>query len=275
MDFIIVNGEIVKKSETGFTSFFWDEPFIVSRKLWFGFGGIPLFHENIVNFKLELSTLSISIPDLLNDEFELFRLTKRMLNKNRFFRSGIITCQVFDSQLETGFVISTLAFPDFSFPISNQGLILNFSEFNKYSVNPLNRFSFFNLAQWKFAETRNQETSFNNSIFLNENGVLCDCISANLFMIKGKVLYTPSVETGCYVDSLRNHVISVAAKVNLKVIESDELKREDLLQMNEIFLASEEHGIEWVLGVENKRYVHNFSVKIHEILNDHLKKMIK
>jgi branched-chain amino acid aminotransferase len=275
MDYVILNGEIVKQHETGFTSFFWDEPFVITQKLWFGFGGIPLFHENLENIKLVLNTLNIDIPGLLNDERELFRIIKRMLNKNRFFRSGIITCRIFIGSTETNTIISSFAFPGFDFPISKPGLIINFSEFEKYMGNPLNQFAFFNDPHWKFAEARLQGTTFNNSIFLNEKGFVCDCISANIFIIKGKVLYTPSVKTGCYTDSLRNQILEIARNLNIKVLESDEIAKEDIIQMSEIFLASEENGIQWVLGIGTKRFVHLYSEKIHELLNENLKKMIK
>lgn len=275
MDFIIINGDIIKKQETGFTSFFWDEPFVITQKLWFGFGGIPLFHENIETLKTTLKTLNAKIPILLNNERELFRITKRMLNKNRYYRSGIITFQLYIGRNETNTTIGSLAFTEFDFPFSKQGLIINFSEFEKYSVNPLNQFAFFNTSFWKFAEARNFETAFDNSIFINEKGVVCDCISTNIFMIKGRQLYTPSIETGCYTDVLRSYIIEIASKLNLKVSESDSIKKDDIFQMNEIFLASEEYGIQWVIGVENKRFVHNYSAKIHELLNEYLKKREK
>ena len=275
MDFIIINGEIVKKSETGFIPFFWDEPFVITQKIWFGFGGIPLFQENIDNIKLTLKTLNSDIPELFNDERELFRITKRMLNKNMFYRSGIITFNIYIGKTGINTIISSFAFPGFDFPLSKQGLIINFSEFEKYSGNPLNQFAFANQTQWKFAESRILGTPFNNSVFLNEKGVVCDCIAANIFMIKGKVIYTPAIETGCFTDSLRNLVLELAPETNLKVLESDEISKEDVIQMNEIFLASEVHGIQWVLGVGNKRYVHLYSEKIHELLNENLKKKVK
>ncbi|HRX10398.1 MAG TPA: aminotransferase class IV [Draconibacterium sp.] len=274
MDFIIINGEIVKKQETGFKSFFWDEPFIITQKIWFGFGGIPLFHENIQNIKAALIKLNSEIPDLLNDEPELFRITKRMLNKNRFFRSGIITIQVFIGQVKSNLIVSSFAFPEFDFPLSKQGLLINFSEFEKYSLNPLNQFTFFNAPFWKFAKAKNQETVFNNSIFLNEKEAVCNCISSNIFVIKGSVLYTPSVETGCYIDTLRFIVLETAKKLNLKVEESDCIEKSEVFQMDEIFLAGEEQGIQMVLGVENKRFVQYYSRSIHEKLNEYLKKKV-
>lgn len=274
MDFIIINGEIIKKQETGFKSFFWDEPFIITQKIWFGFGGIPLFHENIQNIKAALIKLNSEIPDLLNDEPELFRITKRMLNKNRFFRSGIITIQVFIGQVKSNLIVSSFAFPEFDFPLSKQGLLINFSECEKYSLNPLNQFTFFNAPFWKFAKAKNQETVFNNSIFLNEKEAVCNCISSNIFVIKGSVLYTPSVETGCYIDSLRSIVLETSKKLNLKVEESDCIGKSEVFQMDEIFLAGEEHGIQMVLGVENKRFVQYYSRSIHEKLNEYLKKKV-
>ena len=275
MDFIIINGEILKKPETGYLPFLWDESFVITQKFWFGFGGIPLFQENLKNIVLTLNTLNADIPDLLKNEHEMFRITKRILNKNKFYRSGIISCQVFIGRTETNTIISSLAFPEFDFPISKQGLIINFSEFEKYRGNPLNQFAFSNAANWNFAIARNRDTTFHNSIFVNERGIVCDCISANIFLIKGKTLYTPQTDTGCFTDSIRSHIINIAPKANLKVIESDSLKKEDIFKMNEIFLASEENGIQWVLGVGNKRFVHRYSIKIHEYLNDYLKNLVQ
>jgi branched-chain amino acid aminotransferase len=211
----------------------------------------------------------------LNDERELFRITKRMLNKNRYFRSGIITFQLYAGKNVTNSIIRSFAFPEFDFPFSKQGLIINFSEFEKYSVNPLNQFAFFNASFWKFTRARNFETAFDNSIFINEKGVVCDCISANIFMVKGRQLYTPSIETGCYTDVLRSHILKIATKVGLKVSKTDSIQKDDIFQMNEIFLASEENGVQWIIGVENKRFVHNYSAKIHELLNEHLKEKVK
>lgn len=275
MDFIIVNGEILKKTEIEILPFFWDEPFIITHKFWFGYGGIPLFSENLKKIILTLNSLNAEIPELLKNEHELFRIIKRMLNKSRFFRSGIITFKAFISRSQTNTIISSLAFPEFDFPISSQGLIINFSEFEKYSGNPLNHFAFSNTSDWKFAEARIIGTGFNNSIFVNEGENICECISANIFLVKGKTLYTPSTETGCYTDSIRSHILKVASQANLKVSESDSIKKDEVFQMNEIFIASEEKGIQWVLGVGNKRYVHHYSVKIHEHLNDYLKNLIK
>jgi branched-subunit amino acid aminotransferase/4-amino-4-deoxychorismate lyase len=275
MDFIVVNGEIIKKKELKTLPFFLEEPFIITRKIWFGFGGIPLFAANLENLDQVLQILNIETPELLQNRHELFRLSKRMLNKNKFYRSGIITLQVLSGQTETNTVISSFAFPEFDFPFSKTGILMNFSEFEKYSASPLNQYEFYNLPNWKFAEARIQNTAFQNSILVNEKENVCECIAANIFMIKGNTLLTPGTETGCYTDSIRNHILEVAPEAGLKVQESATIKSTEVVKMSEIFIASEADGIRWVMGIGNKRFVHRFAAKIHQLLNKRLEQLIR
>ena len=275
MDFVIVNGEIVRKQELESTPDYIEDPFILNQKFWFGYGGIPLFYENLRKLTEWFYTLEIEIPSLLQNEHELFRITKRMLNKNKFYRSGIVSFDMIIGKNDLHTVISSSANTEFDFPLSKSGLLLNFSEFEKYSGNPLNQYAFYNLPLWKFISARNKYTSFHNSVISNESSKVCECAGANIFMVKGNTLLTPHVETGCYTDSIRNHILGIASDVGLKTEESKNIKKEDLLKMSEIFLASEEYGIQWVLGLEKKRFVHRFSSKIHEQINLHFKGLSK
>ena len=56
----------------------------------------------------------------------------------------------------------------------------------------------------------------------------------------------------------------------MKVVEADDLEPKHLLQMDEIFFASETKGIQWVLGFENRRYVHQVTDRIYAALNKFL-----
>ncbi len=94
MKYVIVNGEILKKEETNVTSFFWNDPLVLAEKIWFGFGGIPLFEEKTEQIIQQLQNLGANIPDLFLNQREFFRRIKRMLNKNRFYRTGLINIQI-------------------------------------------------------------------------------------------------------------------------------------------------------------------------------------
>jgi len=271
MEFIIVNGEIVEKEEANLTSFFWHVSIPLSQKMWYGFGGIPLFSENLNSIIQQLELFGTKLPEVLLHERELFRITKRMLNKNKFYRSGIILFQFYISKTEINYVIKSSAFSGFDFPISEKGILVHFSDFKNNSQNPLQKFSFSNHATWSIEEAKNEKIGMKNSIFLNEHGKVCNGIASNIFMIKDNVLFTPALKTGCYFDNLTPFIIESAKRNKIKVFETDDVGKEILLEMTEIFLASEARGIEWILGINKKRFVHRHSLDIHKKLNKILK----
>lgn len=271
MDFLIINGEVVSKNEANLTNFLWNEPFIIAQKVWFGFGGIPHFQENLDSIKEQLKTLNLPLPKLCKNKRELFRLTKRMLNKNKFYRSGLVNYQFFISDKNINYLITSEAFETFDFPFGEQGLLVNFSTVRKNSTFKLGRFKYHNNNLWNAAKAEIQNLKLGDSILLNENENVCEGIASNLFLIKDGVLITPSLETGCYEDLLRSVVLSVAKDLNLKSIEVPEIAKEHILEMDEVFFASEEHGIQWVLGVDKKRFVHEYSERVYIKLNDYLK----
>ena len=239
--------------------------------MWYGYGGIPLFSENIELLINQIDLLNIPCPALLKNNRELFRIIKRMLNKNKFYRSGFIHFQLFWNKKDFNIIISSEAFKTFDFPIAEKGILVNYSELKKQSKNTLNRFSFYNETFWNVASAQIGETSFQNSILFNENNFVCECISSNIYFISDNELLTPAIETGCYEDTLRKTILELAGQLNLRIVETATLKKEDVFKMNELFITGEESGIQWILGVENKRFIHHYSEIIHEKLNDFLK----
>lgn len=273
MDSLIADGEILKSTE--YVPFRYENSVVLIQKIWFGHGGIPLFSENIATVKQQLGILNSPVPLLFNNEKELFRITKRLLNRMRYFRSGIITLNVFAGESVTNFHITAEASEAFIFPVSKQGNMLGFAEQVKFSKNRLSQFAFYNLPLWKTTVAEIGNSTCKNVVFLNENGFVTDCIEANIFGVKRGTLITPSIETGCYTDILRSHVIGVAENLSLKIVESATLRKEELLQMDEIFIASEAGGIEWVMGIGNKRFVHAVSDAVQVRLNERLKELVK
>ena len=274
MEFIIINSEIIQKEDVNLTRLLWDEPFVLSQKVWFGFGGIPLFDKNIDFLCEQLKVFNIEIPDFLENKRELFRISKRILNKNKFFRSGLINIQLFILDTKIDYVISSIGYSDFEFPFSNNGILVNFSEMKRRSINDLNRYLFYNKTNWQIKLSQLRDSTYQNSILINEKGMISEGIAANIFMIKENVLITPSLDSGCFEDTTRDIILETAQQLQLKTVELPNIKKEHILEMDEIFFASEETGIKWILGVDNKRFVHNYSSKIDRKINLILKKKV-
>lgn len=274
MDFVMVNGEIVRAGEANLTPLVWDNPHLIHRKIWFGFGGIPLWDENLLLLADELEILGAEIPDLFKNKRELFRITKRMLNKNKFFRSGYISFHLFIKNNKTDFAATCEALTEFDFPFSEQGLLLHFAGLKKESRNQYVQFAIFSELYWKAENKITNESRYHRSIFLTNEDKISDAGSSNIFLISGNSLITPSLETGCYNDLLRSIILEISEELKFNIIESDRITREDVLKTGELFLAGERNGLQWVMGVENKRYVRQQSVQIYHRLNAFLKEKV-
>jgi len=274
MDFLIVNGDIIPEKEANLTPFLSDEPYVISQKIWYGFGGIPLFSENVQSLINQLKALYIEIPEFLKNKRELFRVTKRMLNKNRFYKSGLLNVQLFICNDKMKYKIMAEPFNIQTFPFKKQGLLINVSNIRKDSSNSLYQYPFYNESNWRIAESRLKGLNFQNSVLLNENNMVCEGIRSNIFMIKDNVLVTPAMESGCFEDTLRKPVLEVANELRMKSMELSNIKKEFLFEMNEVFFVSESKGIELILGINNRRFVHLQSDNIYKKLNEYLKRKV-
>jgi branched-chain amino acid aminotransferase len=271
MEFLIANGKVAGKDEINLNHILTESTFRLSQKVWYGYGGIPLFAENLEQIKNQAEALHLPFPKEFENRRELFRIAKRMLNKNKFYRSGYIHLQTFwkENQIQT--LITANAFEQFSFLHNQAGLLVTFSVQKKHTQNTCNRFPFFNEPIWESGMGEIRQTPFQQVIFLNEKKTICEGARANIFLIKGNELFTPALSSGCYEDVLRPVILETVKQSGFKVSESDTIEKPMLYEMDEIFFASEASGIQWVLGIENKRYLHFYSKEIKEKIDDFLK----
>ena len=267
MRFIIVDGKIIEKKEVVLTEEITNNRFTLSQKMWYGYGGIPLFTENIELLKQQAAVLKTPFPSEFGDNRELFRLIKRMLNKNRFYRSGHIHLQIFYGNDSIHTLVSCTTFTGFTFPFSEEGLLGAFSTQKKFTQNAMNRLPFFNERLWQGALAEIQGTPFKQSIILNDRDSAWECAFCSLFIVSQNELITPSHLSGCHENALRRFVIEAAVNLGLKPNEAAFISPDEILEADEIFCASEEFGIQWILGVEQQRFIHYYSEKIAEELD--------
>ena len=274
MEFVIVNGVVCKKKDALDGSFLWNQPLAVTQDVWFGYGGIPLLNENLLSLSGQLASLGKKLPPLFKNQRELFRLCKRMLNKNKYFRSGHLRFQVFVSDDKTAWLVEAIPYETLEFPFRENGQLAEISSINKLSSNLLNEFRCHNRMLWEAAKVKAGTTAI-LPVFLNEKGMVCEAGEANIFLMKKGVLITPSLESGCYRDVMRQIVIDQASATKIPVIESAEIDAKMLLAADEIFQVSESRGVEWILGIDNKRFVRNYASLLHEKVDDYLRDKAK
>ncbi|WP_321345726.1 aminotransferase class IV [uncultured Draconibacterium sp.] len=275
MAYVLANNEILKDREANLTPFLLNTPEVFKHSIWFGFGGIPLLNENVDIIAQELKLLRHDIPELLKNRRELFRLLKRMLNKNRYYRTGLITFQFFTSEDKIDYLVTCKAFRGVDFPINGQGLHLHIADIKLFSHSLSLNSRFIKTPVWKQVKAACKKNKNATVVILNEKEMVCEGIAANLFAVKENVLFTPAIETGCYTDVLRQEIIRLAKQLKRKVLETDNLELKHLKNMDEVFFVSEVQGIQWVLGFENRRYVHELTDQIYAALNKFLETKVE
>ena len=93
-----------------------------------------------------------------------------------------------------------------------------------------------------------QSSGFNESIFFNEQGFLCEGCTSNIFIIKDKKIYTPSIECGLLPGIVRQWIVK-----NFDVIEA-KITKDELLNSDEVFLTNSLVGVIKVTNIENKLF---------------------
>jgi branched-subunit amino acid aminotransferase/4-amino-4-deoxychorismate lyase len=98
---------------------------------------------------------------------------------------------------------------------------------------------------------RARRSGFQQSIFLNTAGQLCEAATANLFLVKNGKLLTPPLRSGCLPGITRALVIELAESLQIPCDECDLFPR-DLRLADEIFLTSSIHGVTAISRLEDR-----------------------
>ena len=267
--FYIKNGKIAdfeKNSEYALP--FLSKTFEISEEIWFCFNELPLFQKHISSLQEQINLLQLPKHAFINDSKELLRVSKRLINKNKAFKSGVLNYLFFWNNGKTDVYITCQPNEAGHFPLIQKAILCTYAEKEKYSKNPWGSFRFKNEPTWNTLQWKIENSRFQNMVITNENNVITECIKSNVFFIKKDTLFTPSKNTGCYIDHIRELILDAAKNQNLRVEEKSDLSQENILEMEEAFLASETLFMEKIIGINDKRFIHNKTVLINTHLNN-------
>ena len=78
---------------------------------------------------------------------------------------------------------------------------------------------------------------FDDALLVNERGLLAECTSANVFLVRGGKIYTPPLSSGCLPGITREVLFEILPKAGIGLREAD-LRAEDLTNAEEVFISS-------------------------------------
>ena len=247
-----------------------DNIFKLTETIWFCHNNLPLFEKHIISLQEKTRLLKLPKHPFIDDQKELLRVSKRLINKNKAFQSGILMYFFVWNTTGSEIYITCTPKDEKHFPISGNGVLCSYAENVKYSENPMGSLSLMNETLWESLKLQIKDSRNQNLILTNEENAITEALEANVFFIKDGTLFTPSVHTGCYLDSIRETILEAAKKLQMNIEERSDLTKEAILEMNEAFLAAEALGMQRIIGINDKRFIHVQT----ELINTELNKLL-
>ncbi len=167
------------------------------------------------------------------------------------------------------FTLEATALSSAYYELNSKGLIMDvFDEIQK-PINKLSEFKTCNALIYVMAGIFKNQHKLDEAFVLNQNANICESVSANVFLVYDKKVYTPSVSEGCISGVMRKVIIDLALNNGVEVIEA-QINPEVLNEADEVFLTNASKGIQWVLGYNKKRYFNETSRFLSNALNKYL-----
>lgn len=241
--------------------------------------GYPLWIEHHWE-RLQQSSkiLKIQLPAYLTRQ-KLVSLIHDLLQANKHTAGARVRLSLFRSDggfylpadNTGGLVIESSMLEKESYFLNKEGLKVGLYPEMQKSFNMLSPLKTTSALLYIMASMYAEEKGWDDIILCNDANCIAEAGSSNLFMIEKGKLLTPSLDQACVDGVMRRVLLDLAGKQKYTVMECA-LLPEDLLRADELFITNAIHGIQWIKGLEHKRYYHDFSssfIKLLEAEADH------
>ena len=154
------------------------------------------------------------------------------------------------------------------YQINTKGLTIGFYDKIKKPVNDFSQFKTANSLIYVMASVYKKKNNFDDCFILNENDKIVEATSSNIFLVKGRALFTPPVTDGCVNGIMRNKIIELARENDYKVNDTISIKPTHISEADEIILTNAVTGVNWVTGYKEKRFFNKTAKDIIKKLNE-------
>lgn len=221
---------------------------------------------HIAKLKNDLKDLEIQIPLILFEEKNVATTITRLLNKNRIFDSARvrITINRTSDPSEPSIIIETHSIGAKKYQYNHDGFLIDVFLQIKKPLDALSHINGSNRLLYVKAQQFITNNRLNNCLILNSDDRISEAVGANIFIVRGNKIYTPSLAEGCCPNVMRDVVCSTAPTIGIDIDNQVGFNINAAMSAREIFLADAVYGIQWVMGFQEQRYYNSISKKLHE-----------
>ncbi len=212
------------------------------------------------------------------DAYFLKDKTDELCKRNKTIKNARLRLTVFrdadglytPTQNKSAYTLEITPLDSPLYQINPKGLILDVYNDIPKAINKLSNLKTCNSLPYVMAGIYKEQMRLDEAFILNQNGFLCETISANVFLVYKGQIYTPALSEGCIGGVMRQVVMQLTKEHDLNMIEA-QINPEILDEVEEVFITNAAKGIQWVMGFNRKRYFNEVS----RFLVDKLNKKIK
>jgi len=164
------------------------------------------------------------------------------------------------------YLIETSKLPGSYYSLNRKGLLIDVFEDYYKPCHALSGIKTASALIYVVAGLFRNERKLDDCLLINDERLLAEAISSNLFLVKGKRIITPSLDQGCVEGVMRSVVLEIASAEGF-IVEERPVDAQELPLADEIFLTNAISGISWVVGFREKRYYNETTKRLSEALN--------
>lgn len=117
-----------------------------------------------------------------------------------------------------------------------------------------------------------KENEYQNCILINEKKELVEALNANVFLVNGNEIITPSLDSGCINGIIRKKMIELLKKDQNFTVKELSISPFDLLKVDEVFLTNSINDIQSVDRYRKKKYAKEKTQEIKTLFDAEVKK---
>lgn len=201
-------------------------------------GKIIYFNQHLERIKNSCRLLDMVLPYSIASIKEII---KKAVAKNGF-RDVYMRLTLWKTERGTDILVIARQYKPYSSRTYNNGFCACVSSFRQIENSYLARLKTNNYLLYRLALSEVKEKGFDEALILNQKGYIAEASRSNLFLIKDKEIFTPSLGCGCLDGITRRVILDLAKKNNIKVYEGN-FTIEHLLAADGAFLTNSLMGI--------------------------------
>ncbi len=114
-----------------------------------------------------------------------------------------------------------------------------------------------------------KENSYDDLLLLNQDKMVVEAISGNVFLRKGDEIKTPPISDGCLNGIMRGHIVTSLKKMINYSIKEETITPFELQRADEIFITNMIKGVQSVTKYRKKTYSQETANELNLTLNEY------